>query len=137
MKKLFQLFMIACVVIGLSACAVSPRTSNWTSPKKFTQAQVFSAAAVAGGQIGYATSVIDKDSGALSFSRVIGKGTMTLSVAVSTVDSVVHVSTTANYTDIGIAGIHEEEIKKLHSVLFRNLKIDEGEVNNLVIKEAI
>lgn len=137
MRNLFKNVAVALLAtILLSACAVSPRSSDWTSPKKFTQAQVFNAAALSGGQAGYLTSVIDKDSGSLSFSKAIGDGNMILSVHIATVGGVVRVSSTANYTSLGVAGIHEEEIKKLHAALFRNLNIDQGEMNNVVIQEA-
>lgn len=138
MRNLFK--SVAVVLLAsvlLSACAVAPRTSDWTSPKKFTEAQVFNAAAVSGGQIGYVTSVIDRNSGAISFSKRIGDGDMNLSVHVTTVEGVVHVSTAANYSTVAVSGTHEEEIKKLHSALFRNLNIDSSEVNNVVIKETI
>ena len=127
---------ICCILVTilLCACAITPRISTWESPKHFTKTQVFNAALEAGTAIGYTTTSSDRESGTMSFTEKIANGNMILNVRIVEENNVILVRTTANYAgDLAIAGMHEEEIRKLHKQLFRALNISEPQ--NIHIEE--
>ena len=128
-------FVILLGAILLSACAIAPRASSWSSPKQYTKAQVFNAALQAGGQNGYTTTASDRESGTMSFTKKIANGNMILAVQIAQADGAVGVRTTANYAgDIAIKGMHEEAIRNFHIMLFRNLNItNPSELNNVQV----
>ena len=124
MKLLAIIGNILLVTVLISACAITPRVSSWDSPKGPTKTQVFNAALQAGGQNGMKTTASDRESGTISFSKIIGKGDMILSVQIVDAQGIINVRTTGNFAgDIAIAGLHEEVIRNFHVFLFRNLNI--------------
>ena len=126
------------MTILLWSCAITPRVSTWDSPDGFTKSQVFNAALQAGGQNGMKTTASDRESGTMSFSKVIGKGDMILSVQVAEKSGIINVQTTSNYAgDIAIVGLHEEVIRNFHVFLFRNLNIENPSARNVKIEQMI
>lgn len=129
--------VILATAILLCACAITPRVSSWNSPKEVTKAQVFNAALVAGGQNGMATSASDRESGTMTFSKQIGRGTFILSVSIVEADGLIKVTTTGNYVgDIAIKGLHEEVIRNFHVFLFRNLNVSNPSEMNVRIEQG-
>lgn len=138
MQNLFKSLAVALLAIFLlSACAISPRSSDWTSPKKFTQAQVFNAAVSAGGEMGgYSATSVDRSAYNLTLTRPFADKKMTVTVHVRDQGGNIHVNAFAIFNDIAISGVYEETIKNFHVALFRNLNIDQSEMSNVVIQEA-
>lgn len=73
MNRLSVAFVVLVAVV-LSACAALPRVSSWDGPPRFTKAEVFNAGMQAGPQSGMQTTASDRESGTLSFTRLIGDG---------------------------------------------------------------
>ena len=66
----------------------------------------------------------DRESGAISFSKHIGKGEFILNVQIAGTKGGVNVQTTGSYGgDLAIRGLHEEVIRNFHVLLFRILRI--------------
>lgn len=122
--------------VFLVACAIAPRTSDWTSPKKFTQAQVFNAAVSAGAEMGYSATSIDRTTYNLTLTRAFADKTMTLMVRVRDQAGKMNVASIVSFNDVAFAGAFEETIKNFHAALFRNLNIDQSELNNVIIQEG-
>lgn len=137
MQPLFRNFFVMIVAaILLCACAVTPRVSSWDSPKRFTKSQVFNASLQAGAQVGMTNTASDRESGVTSFSKQIGKGTMTLNVNITEDKGIIKVRTTARYGgDLAISGLHEEVIQNFHVFLFRNLNITDKSERNIDIEQ--
>jgi hypothetical protein len=136
MKKSSLGFVVFLMVLVVSGCAVTPRVSNWKSPKNFTQKQVFNAALQAGSDQGMQLSASDRESGTISFRKKSGKGEMILNVTVKTGNGSVQVNTIATYSGgIAISGLHEEYIRNFHIFLFRRLGITDPSKTNVIIEE--
>lgn len=136
-----SLIAILLSVLVLEGCAQSPRLSSWDAPTRLTYKQVVDAAIRSGGEQGMQLSATDRESGNISFTQNVGvqgkfgAGVMVLSVSVQKMpDKRIQVQTTANYSNIGLKGIHEEVINKFHAALFRNLGITSSSENNVSIK---
>jgi len=138
-KKVRMLLYYASVItilITLLSCAVTPRVSVWQSPKRFTQKTVFNAALQAGSDQGMQLAASDRESGTMSFRKLVGKGEMILSVKIQNVHGVVKVLTTASYGGrAAIRGLHEEFLNNFHVFLFRNLGISDTSEKNISIEE--
>ena len=71
MKRFIVIFAVFFLVF-ISACSISPRTSIWNSPQRFTKSQVFNAGLQAGMQNGMQNTASDRESGTMSFTKSIG-----------------------------------------------------------------
>jgi hypothetical protein len=132
----FNVAAVVFLTIILTACSVTPRTSNWDSPQRFTKHQVYNAALQAGGMQGMQTTASDRQSGTMSFTRLAGKKTVVLSANITDNSGIIHVSTVVSVGGgLAIRGLHEEYIKNFHVFLFRNLNITDVAERNLVLEQ--
>lgn len=82
------------------------------------------------------TASSDRESGTMSFSKIIGSGDMILSTRISEANGIVKVQTTANFTEVTIAGLHDEVILNFHVSLFNNLNILNPSARNVEIVDV-
>ncbi len=120
----------------LAACAIAPRTSDWASPKKFTQEQVFNAAVSTASDMGYSATSIDRGTNSLALAKHQAGTNMTMNVQVKIIGDVLHVTSLASYPEGTFPAVYDETIKNFHAALFRNLNIDKSELNNVTVQEG-
>lgn len=131
-----NVIIVAFLAILLTACAVTPRTSTWESPKRFTKEVVYKAALQAGTQNGWQATGSDREAGTMSFAERSGDGQMVLNVSILDQGGRIIVRTTASYGGgLAITGLHEEYIKNFHILIFRNLNITDLSERNIDIQE--
>lgn len=132
----YKIVPAALLTLLLAACAITPRTSTWESPKRFTKEVVYKAALQAGTQNGWQATSSDREAGTMSFMRRFDKAQMVLNASILDQDGMIVVRTTANYHGgLAIKGHHEEFIKNFHVLLFRNLNVSEASERNIIIEE--
>lgn len=125
--------VLSCLLVS---CAVTPRTSSWEGPKRFTKDEVYKAALQSGTENGWQGTASDRESGTMSFSKTFDKDQMVLNVSISDKDGRILVHTVANYTGgLAIKGHHEEFIRNFHVGLFRKLNITDTAERQIIITE--
>lgn len=132
----YKIVLAVLLTLLLSACAVTPRTSAWESPKRFTKEVVYKAALQAGTQNGWQATGSDREAGTMSFMQRFGEEQMVLNVSILDQGGRIVVRTTANWGGgLAIKGHHEEFINNFHVQLFRNLNISETSERKINIQE--
>ena len=132
----FNVVIVAFLAMLLTACAVTPRTSTWESPKRFTKEVVYKAALQAGAENGWEGTGSDREAGTMSFMERFGKEQMVLNASILDQSGKIVVRTTANWGGgLAIKGHHEEFINNFHVQLFRKLNVSDPSERNIDIQE--
>lgn len=132
----FNVVIVAFLAMLLTACAVTPRTSTWESPKRFTKEVVYKAALQAGTENGWEGTGSDREAGTMSFMQRFGKEQMVLNASILDQSGKIVVRTTANWGGgLAIKGHHEEFINNFHVQLFRKLNVSDPSERNIDIQE--
>lgn len=128
--------IVAFLAILLTACAVTPRTSTWESPKQFTKEVVYKAALQAGTENGWEATGSDREAGTMSFMQRFGKEQMVLNASILDQGGRIVVRTTANWGGgLAMMGHHEEFINNFHVQLFRKQNVSDPSERNIDIQE--
>ena len=128
--------IVAFLAFLMTACAVTPRTSTWESPKRFTKEVVYKAALQAGTENGWEGTGSDREAGTMSFMQRFGKEQMVLNASILDQGGKIVVRTTANWGGgLAITGHHEEFIRNFHVQLFRKLNVSDPSERNIDIQE--
>ena len=140
-----------CATIGmmllLSACAGTPKTSTWHSPITFTLEQVYNAATTAGTDNGFTVYDQNRAAGLISLKKEAQDGDETvvrsMSVKIMPFGNKIKVSTRMSGSNVGIAEgtlggyVHKEMTRTFYASLFKELKITDPNFQNVIIADAL
>ena len=146
----FKVSVEYCATIGmmllLSACAGTPKTSIWYTPITFTLEQVYKAAIIAGADSGFTVYNQNREAGLISLKKEAHDGDETvvrsMSVKITPFGNRIKVSTKLSGSNSGIVEgtlggyVHKEMTRTFYDCLYRELGITEPNSQNVIIVDA-
>lgn len=137
---------VAGILLLLSACAGTPKTSTWYSPITCTLEQVYNAALLAGPASGFAVYTQNRPAGLISLKNEVREGeetvVHTMSVKITSFGNRIMVSTRVSSVDAGIVEgtlggtAHKGMTRTFYDCLFRELEITDPNSQNVIILDA-
>ena len=146
----FKVSLEYCAVIGmmllLSACAGTPKTSTWYSPITLKLEQVYNAALIAGTDNGFTVYNQNREAGLISLKKEVIDGDETvvrsMTVKITTFGNKIKVSTKVSGSNSGIVEgalggtLHKGMTRAFYDCLFKELGITETNFQNVIIVDA-